>query len=166
MRYCPDKVFKIDSVTDNVVVDDPLLATEFNDQMVGRKVADTGRRVMEFGAPTPRHAMPHAARRNTCVAVHATALKSCRSRAMRCCASISVAVTVKWKPSFHFRVETTGCLLPNQIVQMALRLLKQKLSAVSYALKSLADLQEAAAPGEEVGGENERDADVQFEPWQ
>ena len=75
-------------------------------------------------------------------------------------------MTVKWKPSFHFRVETTGCLLPNQIVQMALRLLKQKLSAVSYALKSLADLQEAAAPGEEVGGENERDADVQFEPWQ
>ncbi len=51
MKYCPDKVFKIDPVTDNVVVDDPLLATEFNDQMVGRKVADTGRRVMEFGKP-------------------------------------------------------------------------------------------------------------------
>ena len=49
VKYCPDKVFKIDPVTDNVVVDDPLLATEFNDQMVGRKVADTGRRVMEFG---------------------------------------------------------------------------------------------------------------------
>lgn len=49
MKYCPHNVFKIDPVTDNVVVDDPLLATEFNDQMVGRKVADTGRRVMEFG---------------------------------------------------------------------------------------------------------------------
>ena len=76
------------------------------------------------------------------------------------------AVTVKWKPSFHFRVETTGCLLPSQIVQIALRNLKTKLATVSYALTSLAELQDAAAPGEDNGGETERDADVQFEPWQ
>jgi hypothetical protein len=77
-----------------------------------------------------------------------------------------LAVTVKWKPSFHFRVETTGCLHPSQIVTIALRNLKAKLSTVSFALTSLADLQDASAPGEEIGGETARDADVQFEPWQ
>ena len=76
------------------------------------------------------------------------------------------AVTVKWKNAFHFRVETTGCLLPHQIVSIALRELKQKLTNVSYDLKSLAEMQDAAAPGEDTGGETERDADVQFEPWQ
>ena len=76
-------------------------------------------------------------------------------------------VTVKWKPSFHFRVETTGCLLPNQIVSMALRNLKLKLNAVSYALKSLSDLQAAAQAGDpSSSGALERDPDVQFEPWQ
>ena len=49
---------------------------------------------------------------------------------------------------------------------MALRNLKTKLATVSYALTSLAELQDAAAPGEDNGGETERDADVQFEPWQ
>ena len=161
VKYCPDKVFKIDPVTDNVVVDDPLLATEFNDQMVGRKVADTGRRVMEFGTSRfiNRGRMP---------ALMPSPLQSPRS--LQAGAHIlrhldMSTVTVKWKPSFHFRVETTGCLLPNQIVQIALRNLKAKLSTVSHALTSLAALQDAAAPGEENGGETERDADVQFEPW-
>jgi len=46
--FCPQNVFKLDPVTDAVVVDDPKLATEFNDQHMGRKIGGTGRRVMEF----------------------------------------------------------------------------------------------------------------------
>ena len=47
IEMCPAKVFKYDELTDGVVVDDPKLATEFNDQVVGFKMTN-GRRIGEF----------------------------------------------------------------------------------------------------------------------
>jgi DNA-directed RNA polymerase II subunit RPB3 len=43
----PDKCFKYDAVAGAVVVDDPTLATEFNDQTMGFKLAD-GSRIQDY----------------------------------------------------------------------------------------------------------------------
>ena len=146
--FCPHNVFKLDPVTDAVVVDDPKLATEFNDQHMGRKIGGTGRRVMEFvevkwkvGSPPPPPAL---------------------APSVFCWASMGGRGCVQ--PAFHFRVETTGALRPEQIVELAMHQMKEKLSAASHSLSSMLELQTAA--GAEAEEDDGRDPDVGFERWE
>ena len=68
------------------------------------------------------------------------------------------------QPAFHFRVETTGALRPEQIVELAMHQMKEKLSAASHSLSSMLELQTAA--GEEAEEDDGRDPDVGFERWE
>jgi hypothetical protein len=119
VEYCPHNVFQYDAVNDKVTVNDPMLVTEFNDQTLGRKVGDSGRRVMDYVTLKFKPSFHFRVEVRRRVVLPARCLPACLP-AWR-------VVGIRLRPSRLLCEQSTGCMPSWKIVQVALAEMKKKL---------------------------------------